>query len=48
MNVIETDRLILGRAGSRTGEARGDADGAWTLPSTPQMKDYVVVLEANN
>jgi hypothetical protein len=30
------------------GEVRGDADGAWTLPSTPQMKDYVVVLEANN
>jgi hypothetical protein len=30
------------------GEVRGDADGAWTLPSTPQMKDYVFVLEANN
>jgi hypothetical protein len=29
------------------GEVRGDADGAWTLPMTPLLKDYVVALEAN-
>lgn len=28
------------------GDIRGDSHGAWTLPRTPLMKDYVLALEA--